>query len=113
MDHNDIDAPDDAEDWVLELEHIPGVESPTKAVLATLEAAPENTAEQTVVENGRLVWNYHVCCVLGDHPQIGVAGSAANERFVDLFRALGSRFEDLRTVAEFVMIYPPKEQSGS
>ena len=87
---------------------IPGIGVPSREALAALEAAPPLTAEQVAVENARLIWNYNVCSVLSEHPRIGVAGSAANRRFVELFHTLGSRLEDLRTVADFVMIYPPK-----
>ncbi len=82
-----MDASDDVDGFVLELESIPGIEPPTREELLALNLAPpEGAAEAIVAYNGSLVWNYHVCDVVSRYPLIGVAGSEANRRFAELFK---------------------------
>ena len=105
MSHNDsaTSRDEDQGEWT----QIPGVDAPSRESLLGPDVDPPGPFDDADEHNARLMWDYQVRGTLANHPQIGLAGSAANQRFVGLFRTLGSRLADLRTVADFVMIYPP------
>ena len=107
MNYSDIDPVCDEDP-----EQIPGIEPPSIATLAALDFFSPMTPEAQGEQNARYAWDCGVFELLSLYPIIGVAGSVANRRVVELFRAMGEHgdpIKNLRNVVELAMIYPPKE----